>query len=82
MTVCPLDYRYGNKHLKEIFSEEGKLERMLLVEAALSQVQDGLGMIPKGAGEDVFSAFEDGRVGVERVRDNFDFIKENILEWL
>ena len=44
--VCPLDYRYGRKTMKEIFSEESRLEHLLLVEAALARAHAKVGNIP------------------------------------
>ena len=44
--VCPLDFRYGRKKIKKIFSEESKLSYLLQVEAALAEAAPrvGLGM--------------------------------------
>ena len=36
--VCPLDYRYGRKELKEIFGETRRLQYLLDVEAALERL--------------------------------------------
>ena len=54
MTVCPIDYRYGSEEMREIFSEEGKLRRMLLVEAALAESQAQVGMIPSEAAASIY----------------------------
>lgn len=44
--VCPLDFRYGRKHMKEIFSEESRLRNLLKVEAALARAHAKVGNIP------------------------------------
>ena len=45
--ICPLDYRYGRKELKEIFSETKRLQFLLDVEAALARAHAKVGNIPK-----------------------------------
>ncbi len=67
MAVCPLDYRYGSKEMRDIFSEEGKLRRMLLVEAALAEAQAEVGMVPAEAADAISEAARSGRVTTERV---------------
>jgi adenylosuccinate lyase len=47
MTVSPLDYRYGRQEVKRIFSEDGKLGYMLMVEGALAEAEAEVGIIPK-----------------------------------
>jgi adenylosuccinate lyase len=44
--VCPLDFRYGRKEMKEIFSEDARLRYVLRVEAALARAQAKVGNIP------------------------------------
>ena len=34
MAVHPIEYRYGSDEIRNVFDEEKKLEKMLLVEAA------------------------------------------------
>jgi adenylosuccinate lyase len=67
MTVCPLDYRYGTKEMRAIFSEEGKLRRMLMAEEALAEAQAKLGMIPPEAAAAISEAVMSGRVTAQRV---------------
>jgi adenylosuccinate lyase len=69
LAVCPIDYRYGSEEMREIFSEEGKLQRMLLVEAALAEAQAAVGMIPAEAGASITEAARSGRVTAERVAE-------------
>ncbi len=69
VTVCPLDYRYGTKEMRDIFSEEGKLRRMLMVEAALAEAQAQVGMVPPGAAATISEAALSGRVTAQRVAE-------------
>ena len=69
LAVCPLEYRYGSNEMREIFSEEGKLQRMLLVEAALAAAQASVGMIPVDAAAAISEAASSGRVTSERVTE-------------
>ena len=49
MPVCPLDFRYGRDVMKEIFSEQSKLEHYLEVEASLAEALEAEGAIPEGS---------------------------------
>ncbi|UCC94205.1 MAG: adenylosuccinate lyase, partial [Thermoplasmata archaeon] len=69
MTVCPIDYRYGTEEMRAIFSEEGKLRRMLMVEAALAEAQAQLGMVPPEAATAISEAATSGRVTAQRVNE-------------
>jgi len=65
--VCPLDYRYGSNEMKEIFSEDQKLKLMLRVEGALAEAQGELGVIPKGASEEIAKGAK--RVKLQRIKE-------------
>ena len=45
--ICPLDYRYGRKEMKDIFSEESRIKKQMLVEAALARAHAELNEITK-----------------------------------
>ena len=47
MSFCPLDYRYGDKDFKHIWSEVGRHERQLEVERALIWAHMQLGKVTK-----------------------------------
>src|SRR5271170_2289508 len=47
---CPLEFRYGRKKVRALFSRSARLGRALQVEAALSAAEAELGMIPAEAG--------------------------------
>ncbi len=52
--TCPACWRYGRQEMRDIFLEgPGKLQRSLDVEAALSQSQAELGIIPEYAAEEI-----------------------------
>jgi len=65
--------------MREIFSEENKLRRLLEVEAALARGHARLGTIPKADAEAIGEAAGSGRVTVERVRTIEAEIKHDIM---
>jgi adenylosuccinate lyase len=79
LAVCPLEYRYGSKEMRAIFSEEGKLQRMLLVEATLARVQAELGMIPQEAAEAIDEAAKSGRVTAQRVAEIEEETRHDVM---
>lgn len=79
MSVCPLDFRYGRAQMREIFSEESRLRKLLEVEAALSRAHARLGTIPKADAEAIAKAASGGAVSLERVREIEAEIKHDIM---
>jgi len=70
MPVCPIDTgRYGSKEMKELFDEEGRLQRYLDVEAALAYALAELGEIPKEAAEEIGRNANTGKVTPEKVKE-------------
>ena len=65
--VCPLDYRYGRKELKEIFGEKQRLQYLLDVEAALARAHAKVGNIPKNASEEISKKASIRYVKVDKV---------------
>ena len=65
--VCPLDYRYGRKELKEIFGEKRRLQYLLDVEAALARAHAKVGNISKSAADEITKKASTKYVKVERV---------------
>ncbi len=65
--VCPIDYRYGRKELKEIFGETRRLQYLLDVEAALARAHAKIGNIPKSASDEITKRASINYVKVERV---------------
>jgi adenylosuccinate lyase len=66
--VCPLDYRYGRKELKEIFGETKRLQYLLDVEAALARAHAKIGNIPKSAANEITNKASIKFVKVDRVK--------------
>jgi len=77
--VCPLDYRYGRKELKEIFSETKRLQYFLDVEAALARAHAKVGNIPKSAAEEITKKATIKFVKVERVKQIEAETKHDIM---
>ncbi len=69
MLICPLDYRYGRKEMKEVFSEENRLRTQLLVEAALARAQATVGSIPEEAAAEITVKCSPEFVQMERVKE-------------
>jgi len=67
--VCPLDYRYGRKEIKEIFSEEQRLQYLLSVEAALARAHATVGNIPNKAADEISKKATISQVKVKRVSE-------------
>lgn len=68
LLVCPLDFRYGRPAMKRVFSEEGRLEQLLHVEAALARAHAAVGNIPAQAAEEISRRASLEHVKVERVK--------------
>jgi adenylosuccinate lyase len=77
--VCPLDYRYGRKEMKEIFGEERRLQYLLNVEAALARAHARVGNIPKDAAEEITENANIKKVKVSRVSEIEQETKHDIM---
>jgi len=66
--VCPLDYRYGRKEVKDLFGESQRLQYLLDVEAALARAHAKIGNIPKAAATEITKKANIKYVKVERVK--------------
>ncbi len=78
-SVCPLDYRYGRKELKEIFGETKRLQYLLDVEAALVRAHAKVGNIPKSAADEISNKASINFVKVERVKEIEAETKHDIM---
>ncbi|MHC1594586.1 MAG: adenylosuccinate lyase [Methanotrichaceae archaeon] len=58
MAIHPIEFRYGNPEMKELWAEDYRFRCLFRVEAALARAEEELGMIPEGAAEDIESAAE------------------------
>jgi adenylosuccinate lyase len=67
MLICPLDFRYGRKEMKAIFSEDRRIDLQLKVEAALARAHAKAGNIPRSAAREITCAASIDIVTRERV---------------
>jgi adenylosuccinate lyase len=74
-----LDYRYGRPAMKRVFSEDGKLEQLLHVEAALARAHAAVGNIPGSAAEEITRKATLQHVKVERVKDIEAKIRHDLM---
>jgi len=77
--TCPLDFRYGREEMKSIFSEEGRLQRFLEVEAALAFAHAAVGNIPKEDADNIANAVASKSVNVERVKEIEKEIRHDLM---
>jgi adenylosuccinate lyase len=76
---CPLDFRYGRPAMKAIFSEEGKLQRLLAVEASLARAHAYVGNIPAEAAAEISKKAASGKVTAERVHEIEAEIRHDLM---
>ncbi len=67
--VCPLDFRYGRKEIKDVFGETSKLQYLLDVEAALARAHAAVGNISKKSAEEISKKASVKYVTVKRVNE-------------
>ncbi|MCU0849687.1 MAG: adenylosuccinate lyase [Candidatus Thermoplasmatota archaeon] len=67
--VCPLDFRYGRKEIKDVFGETSKLQYLLDVEAALARAHAVVGNISKKAADEISKKATVKYVTVKRVNE-------------
>jgi adenylosuccinate lyase len=77
MSIHPIEFRYGTKEMKAIWEEDFRLRCLFRVEAALSKAEEELGMIPKGAAEEIAAAAEATRP--ERAKQIEDEIGHDMM---
>ncbi len=79
MLVCPIDYRYGRKEMKQVFSNEARIQKMLEVEAALARAHARLGHIPKEAADEISRKASLEYVKPERVDEIEKEIRHDVM---
>jgi adenylosuccinate lyase len=77
--VCPLDFRYGRKEMKALWTEEARLRYLLRVEAALAYAHAETGTIPKPAAARLQKVADSGRVKPDRVKEIEAEIKHDLM---
>jgi adenylosuccinate lyase len=58
MAIHPIEYRYGNPEMKQIWSEENRFRAVIRAEVALAQAESENGMIPKAAADEIAAQAE------------------------
>ncbi len=79
MLLCPLDYRYGRKEMKVVFSEENRLRTQLLVEAALARAQAKVGNISDDAAKVISEKATTKFVKLDRVKEIESETKHDVM---
>ncbi|MHA1410074.1 MAG: adenylosuccinate lyase [Candidatus Odinarchaeia archaeon] len=69
MPVHPIEFRYNYPEMRNVFTEENKLQTWLTVEAALARAHAKVGNIPKEAADEISRKASIKYVKVERVKE-------------
>ena len=77
--VCPLDFRYGRKEMKAVWTEKARLRYLLQVEAALAHAHAEAGTIPKAAAARLQKVADSGKVTPARVKEIEAEIKHDLM---
>ncbi len=77
MAIHPIEFRYGTAEMKQVWSEESKLLKLLQVEAALARAEADVGMIPEDAADTIAAAVDS--VKLERVNEIEDEIHHDMM---
>ena len=77
MAIHPIEYRYGNPEMKDLWSEDYRFLCLFRVEAALARAEEELGLIPAGAADDISRAAE--RARPERAKEIEDEIGHDMM---
>ena len=77
MAVTMIDSRifrdwFGSQEMREIFTDEYRLQRWLDVEAALARVQSNLGMIPKEAAQEISAKAKVENLNLDEFKESAD----------
>ncbi|HII07543.1 MAG TPA: adenylosuccinate lyase [Methanotrichaceae archaeon] len=77
MAIHPIEFRYGNPEMKDLWSENYRFRCLFRVEAALSRAEEELGLIPEGAAEDIEKAAE--KASPDRAKEIEDEIGHDMM---
>lgn len=77
--ICPIEFRYGRRESRQIFSRSAALKRNLSVEAALATALSEQGRIPAEGAKAISAAVSGGRVTLQRVDDLEKETKHDIM---
>ncbi len=79
MSVSPIDFRYNTKEMRELFTEEARLQSWLDVEVALAKAHAELGNIPIEAADEIAKKANLNYVTLERTKQIEDEIQHDIM---
>lgn len=79
MPVHPIEFRYSNKEMYDVFTEENKLLTWLKVEAALAEAHASLGNIPKEVILEIKKKADLKYVKLERVKEIEEEIHHDLM---
>jgi adenylosuccinate lyase len=77
MAIHPIEFRYGTPEMKAVWTEETKLRKLLMVEAALAKAEADIGLIPKEAAKAIEDSMD--MVRLERVKEIEDEISHDMM---
>jgi adenylosuccinate lyase len=77
MAIHPIEFRYGTPEMKAVWTEEAKLKKLLMVEAALAKAEAEVGLVSKKDAETISACLP--KVHVERVRQIEDEISHDMM---
>ncbi|MDF1558370.1 MAG: adenylosuccinate lyase [ANME-2 cluster archaeon] len=77
MAIHPIEFRYGTPEMKQVWSEESKLRKLLQAEAALAKAEADVGMIPEESAREISAAAS--KVKLERVNEIEDEIHHDMM---
>jgi len=69
MSIHPIEFRYNTKEMRELFTEEAKLQNWLDVEAALAKAHAELGNIPMAAADEIAKKANLKSIKLDRVKE-------------
>lgn len=77
MAIHPIEYRYGTEEMKFVWSEANRLDKLMMVEAALAKAEADIGLIPKNAAEIISASAS--HVELDRVKEIEDEIHHDMM---
>lgn len=77
MAIHPIEFRYGTPEMKAVWTEESKLKKLLMVEAALARAESEAGLVSKKDAETIAACLD--KVRLERVKEIEDEISHDMM---
>nr|WP_325377046.1 adenylosuccinate lyase [Methanocella sp.] len=77
MAIHPIEFRYGTPEMKAVWTEEAKLKKLLMVEAALAKAEAEVGLVSREDASTIAACMD--KVKVERVRQIEDEISHDMM---